>query len=214
ATGEITNTILRYEYHARYFASHPTQPIIAVVIGNDSSVPLLNEQGEEFIVLGAPSDTLTKVVYSPDGRWLAIGTADDLLAVYDTYSWERHYVFTRGARGPVQEVTALTFSPDSQQIVSGGFQFMTVWDNTTFERLHTIDFATWVTNIIYSHDEDMLIVSDSLGQLWFLDSTTHAEIAKFEVHLDRIYKLTISPDGRYIVSASYDNIVQVWGVSG
>ena len=211
--GAILNINNVYEDNAHYLAYHPDQAI-RVLVGDGQMIPILDEQNARFFHFIVKSDVLVAVTFSPDGRWMATGSADDLIVVYDTYSWERHYVFTRGARGPARDVTALTFSPDSGRIVSGGFQVMTVWDNTTFERLKRVDFSNWVTGIIYSHDGDMLIVADADGQLWFFDSTTYAEIAMFEAHNDWIFELTISPDGRYIVTMSYDNVIQVWGVSG
>jgi len=213
SNGAILNINSDYEDNARYLAYHPQQDI-RVLVGDGDMIPILDEQNVRVTDFIVKSDVLGAVTYSPDGRWIATGSADDLIVVYDTHSWERHYVFTRGARGPARDVTALTFSPDSGRIVSGGFQVLTVWDNTTFERLHTVNFSNWVTGIIYSHDGDMLIVADADGQVWFFDSTTYAEIAMFEAHNDWIFELAISPDGRYIVSMSYDNVIQVWGVSG
>ncbi len=211
--GAILNINSDYEDNVEYIAYHPEQEI-RVLVGDGDMIPILDEQNDRFFHFIVKSDVLGAVTFSPDGRWIAIGSADDLIVVYDTHSWERHYVFTRGARGPARDVTALTFSPDSRLIVSGGFQVLSVWDNITFQRLHRIDFSNWVTGIIFSHDGDMLIVADADGQLSFFDSTTYAEIAMFEAHNDWIFELVISPDGRYIVSMSYDDVIQVWGVSG
>ena len=80
----------------------------AVLDGHDHAVPNL---------VGASVDA---VVFSPDGRWLATGSADSTVAVWDTSTWSRR-ARLRGHRGPV---TDLVWTGDSAALMS------TSWDGT------------------------------------------------------------------------------------
>lgn len=64
------------------------------------------------------------LAFSPDGRWLAIGTDTGRIVVWDTASWHRNAWFT--AQGG--QFDSLTFTPDSRFLVSGGGGTATVWN--------------------------------------------------------------------------------------
>jgi WD40 repeat protein len=62
-----------------------------------------------------PEEQLTEAQFSPNGRFLAAGTSDGAVLLWDTATGKLLHVF----RGPPEGVLTLAFSPDSRRLVSG-----------------------------------------------------------------------------------------------
>lgn len=204
------------------FDYHPTQPFIALVTRyGDMGIfdALTGEQVQYGHTLSLLD--LQVVRYSPTGNWIGMGTWDDLLILYEymdetewgaDFAWLRSFIFTNGGHGHAQDITAIAFSPDERYVLGGGFSRVTVWDMVNNGRVQSLVFDDWITGIGYTHDGLALIIADGTGILWVLDSTTYDRLAQFPTNADGIRTLLISPDGRYIVLAMYDNTAQVWGI--
>ena len=72
--------------------------------------------GREIVTLRGHSDRVYCVAYSPDGRLLVTGGADQVLKVWDVATG-RERLTLRGHSGPVEDVA---FSPDGGRIASAG----------------------------------------------------------------------------------------------
>jgi WD40 repeat protein len=204
------------------FDYHPTQPFIALVT-RSGDMGIFHALTGEQVQYGRTLSLLDLQIirYSPTGNWIGMGTWDDLLILYEymdetewgaDFAWLRALIFTNGFHGHAQDITAIAFSPDERYVFGGGFSRVTVWDMVNNGRVQLLSFDDWITGIVYTHDGQALIIADAMGMLWVLDSTTYDRLAQFPTNPNGIRTLFISPDGRYVVCAMYDNTAQVWGI--
>src|SRR5690606_11447874 len=79
---------------------------------------------------GAPlsyhTNWVTRVAFSPDGRWLASGSRDNRVMLWDVATGEN---LSQPLAGHRNWVSGLSFSPDSQQLATASWdQDILVWD--------------------------------------------------------------------------------------
>ncbi len=88
----------------KHFASLTLQQTVRVATLTD----------EEVLEIEVPSEILTALAYSPDGRWLAVASEDHLLRLYDA---ETHKLLAQTILDT--QVLSLTFAPDSATLFTG-----------------------------------------------------------------------------------------------
>jgi WD40 repeat protein len=124
--GEIaylpTQTDISFLHTANTFAASPDRRLVVAIIGNRVFVANA-ELGRLVTTLSTNLesgrvDFADSIAFSPDGRTLAIGTFGGRVLLVDTATWDitRRYDMEAGTN---YIITALTFSPDSQFIVTG-----------------------------------------------------------------------------------------------
>lgn len=125
--------------------------------------------------------------------------------------------------GHMAMVTASTFTPDGRQLVSAAYdKTIRVWDLTSGASVRTIrgEIAPGNFGKVYalalSRDGRWLAAggrfksADNEIRLYDFSSGTLAALLKG--HGDLVFKLTFSPDGRYLLSGSADGTAILWDV--
>jgi WD40 repeat protein len=151
--------------------------------GRDRVVHIWNpETGEESVTLknmvvnNAPMDIfegpVRSIAFSPNGKWLATGADDNqggvrdkTLQVWDTSAWTDQPPVIFGS--PDQNLTALTFSPDGNTLVSAYENGETrVWNFNSQEVVETLqNHNREVVGLGFSQFEDaLLLVSAGLDR--------------------------------------------------
>lgn len=129
-----------------------------------------NPQGEEA-ELSLKTEDLSVVKISADGHWIAWGQQNGSLYAYHVPSGER-----RQLPAHYSAVSDLSFSPNSQQLASSGYDRMVqIWDlqnlNKSPRRINNLAF--WVACIEFG-PKDNLWVNTYEGQLYKFPLKTHA----------------------------------------
>jgi WD40 repeat protein len=98
--------------------------ILLLAAGNFGQVGLSQGQIPPVRTLGF--DAVTSVVFSPDGRYLAVGTiGGSSVQLIDTSSWQ----VIRTFEGHTGGVTSVAFSPDGKLLASGSWdETIKLWD--------------------------------------------------------------------------------------
>ncbi len=113
---------------------------------------------------------------------MASGDWDGTIRVWRTSNWTLVY----SCRAHSEWLNSLTFSPDGQLLASGGFDW--VWD-----------------------DEAGFGYYSGTVRLWNVSDGTL--VHTFEVPAEvGVFSVIFSPDGRYLASASGDDIIRFWQV--
>ncbi len=171
------------------------------------------------------------VVFSADGKTLAVGLEDGRLWIYDvfrspegkvwinedarfaeTLSWPGHCHGKRPC-----EAWAVAFSPDSKILASAGDDHcIRFWDPASGrERAVLRGHHSLVSSIAFSPD-GKLLASGSFDlhpniKLW--DVATGTAVATLRGHAKAVYALAFAPNGKYLATAGRDGVTRLWDVA-
>jgi len=147
---------------------------------------------------------VTAIQFSPDGRWLAIGTTA-ILELYDA----KTYQFSHSIE---MNVDALEFSPDETELLIADRDLMYRVNSTTGQVMETLTLGEdRVSDLAYSPDGKQMASIDRVGlvRLW----GEHQEASTFRRAHTRWEKHAIlfSPDGGQLIVGAYD--LEIWDIA-
>jgi WD40 repeat protein len=110
--------------------------------------------GDLIHATAAGHNHVTRIRFSPDGRYLASGGEEGDIHLWDALTMRLNGVLA----GHTSEVVSLAFSPDSRRLASGGMdKCVRVWDVDSHECLLTLrEHDHWVTGVAFSPDGSSL----------------------------------------------------------
>ena len=171
------------------------------------------------------------VEFSPDGSRIVCGS-EDKVRMWDVSSgakiWERpenvvadsgnHHVI-----GTEIHFKSVSFSPDGSKVVTGSDDnTIRVWNSNTGDELLEIELTVEVNSVSFSPDGRRVVsgsddgtvrVWNILGSYRVWNSTSGELLKTLEGHTSGVSSVAFSPNGRRVVSGSYDNTVRVWNAS-
>lgn len=152
------------------------------------------------------------LAFSPTADILAVSPDRYALKIRDlgkdNWLFTLHTSFT-GA------VNRLVFSPDGMTLASGHYDgTIRFWDMRSGNLLYTIQTDEVIESLAFSPDGRMLATggsySNHLVRLW--DTHSGALLRSLIGHTSGVSQVLFSPDGLYLVSASYDGMLRLWGI--
>ena len=189
----------------RWFASASSNGNISIrhTAGSDS-----------HIVLHGHSCSVCEIVAAPDSRYLLSGGTDGTVKIWDVADG----VCKTTLSGHAGAVNCLAISKNGMNIFSGGADGdIRVWNFESGECLRILEkHQSWWDrdgrNSLISSSNVEFSYHDVLGNLAYAN-TRNRNDGKFSGHADPVTSLSLSPNGRYLISASTDNTVRLWNVS-
>lgn len=149
-----------------------------------------------------------RIVYAPNGRFLATGSWDGKVRFFDPEKGVPLGV----VQGGKTWVTSLAFSHDSRLLASGNRDgSLKVWDTTTRELRTTLrGHADAVTALAFFPDGQTLAsgTEDGLLKLW--DLTTGQERISLRGHRSAVAGLAVNRTSNLLAASSVDGTVRVY----
>jgi len=149
------------------------------------------------------------VCFSPDGKQLATGSADNLINIYSFN--EGNAILAHTLEGHTHYVWSLSFSPDCKLLCSGSVdESIKFWNPADGSLVKSIDQAhtSTVRSVSYSPNGRVLVSAgyDNTKKIW--DAETFELKHTFEQEY-RTSQLTITADSNFIVSGNTDHTVRI-----
>ena len=169
-----------------------------VATGTEAATPLEGHTG-----------WVGSLAMSPDGRWMASGSGDTTVIVWNLIS----HKLERKLLGHIAGVTALAFSSDGGILASGGRdQTIRLWDMKTGQQVSLLcGHGASVKWLSFSPDGQLLASQseDGLVKLWH--ATTDPEGKVLIGSSGWLQDVALSPDGRRLASVATDSFaVNLW----
>jgi hypothetical protein len=172
-------------------------------LGNPSAVP---------IVLPEHSGRALSVAFSPDGKTLAVGSADNFVRLWELGNPSAVLL---GSLEHKRGVSSVAFSPDGQTLATGS------WDaNARLWKLSASGTAldelrdhkkNLVLSVAFSPDGQILATGSSDSRVWLWE-VGKADPTVLSGHQGSVRSVAFSPDGKTLASGSDDATVRLWVV--
>ncbi len=153
-----------------------------------------------------------QVAYAPGSRLLAVTPDRYAIKVWNIEEEIWQYSLYTSFTGAV---TQIVFSPDGGVLASGHYDgLIRLWDLRTGEEYLRISTGSVVESLAFSTDSRLLAsggsYQDSTVRLW--DAGNGALLRELTGHKVGVSDLLFSPGSQFLISASYDGEIRVWGI--
>ncbi|MBC7878530.1 MAG: PD40 domain-containing protein [Anaerolineales bacterium] len=153
------------------------------------------------------TDYIYGVAISPDGKYLATGSVDQTVRLWDMATGETIRVLT----GHTYTIDGVVFSPDGKYLLSGSHDGTArLWEVATGQTVKVFPTTISMGNVAFSPDGKYFAAAyaDSIGRIW--DVTTGQIVHTLAGHTDLLTRVAYSPDGKYVLTGSGDNTARLW----
>jgi WD40 repeat protein len=169
----------------------------------------------EVATLRGHGDVVRSVAFSPDGKFLASGSEDQTVKVWEVGSWQEVATLRHGGVGRFWDrVSPVSFSPDGKFLASGSNdKTVKVWEVGSWREVVTLKgHGDPVNSVSFSPDGKFLASGsgDWTVKVWEVGSWR--EVVTLKGHGSSVNSVSFSPDGKFLASGSGDWTVKVWEV--
>jgi WD40 repeat protein len=160
-----------------------------------------------IVSLKATTPSPEAVAFSPDGRFLAVGSSGATVTLWDVA--ERRVVAT--LKGHEYGVWAVAFSPDGKTLVVNDASTLKLWDVATRRRTAVLRGSiTWVP-LVFCPDGRTLVTGGTGGlKLWDWDARRVSATLKRQAATG--WRTAVSPDGQTLAVTDGDTIA-LWNLT-
>ncbi|OQA13313.1 MAG: translocation protein TolB [bacterium ADurb.Bin363] len=157
------------------------------------------------------SDYVTSVSYSPDGKYVASGSWDKTVKIWEVSSGK----CIRSLEGHSDYVTSVSYSPDGKYVASGGAdETVKVWEISSGKCIkNLIGHSYMITNVSYSPDGKYVASGnvDETVKVWEISSGKC--IKTLTEQSEWVSGISYSPDRKYLATSGMKDTVKIWELS-
>lgn len=229
ATGRLLATLHGQGAGFNYLAFNATGTLLATG-GKESIVWLWDVEAalaphglprEPLVArLSGPTQRIWALAFSPDGRYLASGSWDGDLCLWDfaalTAFPERRTqeLSLRHLQGHTNTITSLVFRPDGRLISTSEDRTLRVWDvpgggqEIARRVLQGYNSGVWYTAVSFDGQLFAGGGGDRNVRLWALESG--ALVQMLHGHAQGVMAVALTPDGALLAAAYQDHKIRLW----
>ena len=148
---------------------------------------------------------VNSVAYSPDGKQIASSSDDCTVRVWDVSTGER-----RTFRANINSIGCLAFSPDGTQIAADIGLLNLSTGSFIPHAFDTRDLLA--ASHSFSADGRLLTLGTINKACYIWDASIHQSILRLIGHSDDVRSVAFFPDGKQIMTSSWDGTIRVWEV--
>lgn len=165
----------------------------------------------EVAVLDAHEGPVTSAVFFPGGA-RAITTSDDMRAII----WDVKTVKPiLKLEGHTHKVMAAAISRDGKLAATGGWdKTVRIWDATTGKTLQILEQSAPINDVVFVNGGGWIAAGGHDGKIAIWNVRDGRLQGILEGHRSGITKISVSPDGNQILSASIDRTLRLWDIPG
>ncbi len=154
---------------------------------------------------------VTSLTFSPAGNWLATGSMDDRVKLWNASTLTP----VRSLLGHDAGVLSVAFDAESQRLVSGSQDStVKVWEVASGALLRTFTGHTGrVAGVAFSPNGKQIASAgeDGTVRIWNMDGVEGARV--LSGHRESVECLAFSRDGQQLASGGFDSAIHVWNLS-
>ena len=168
--------------------------------------------GKPLHVLSGHGDAIMSAEFSPDGLTVLSSSADTTARLWDVASGPRLLPKQLQHDAPV---ASARFSPDGKTVLTASGRGAFVWDAATGEQLQRLagdrlhGYPVSLARFSAKGERVVTASPDGTVVIWDLRSGRPVQQTPLR-HAGAINEAAFSPDGRYLLTASSDNLAKLW----
>ena len=159
--------------------------------------------------------------FSNDSKYIVSNGSGNLIFLFSTESGMQTAVL----EGHSDVVSCFLFTPDSKQLISGGYDGrIIVWDLETKKPIKVINHKDEspdsrnrdqiIVDMVYGIDYDIIIVGFMNGKVGIYETTFTEKMNEFTAHQMPLLGISSSVHSGMICTASQDNTLKIWTIRG
>ncbi|KAG7414192.1 Vegetative incompatibility protein HET-E-1 [Fusarium oxysporum f. sp. rapae] len=174
-----------------------------------SNLPKVEESWDAcLLTLEGHSDNVRSVVFSHDSKWVASGSPDKTIRIWDAETGKCERVL----EGHSDNVSSVVFSYDSKWVASGSpDKTIRIWDAETGKCERVLEgHSDYINSVVFSHDSKWVASASGDKTIRIWDAETGECERVLEGHSDNVRSVVFSHDSKWVASGSNDKTIRIW----
>ena len=173
-------------------------------------------RGDQLALLTGHDNFVNAARFDPSGERVVTASQDGTARLWDSRTGDQLAVLS-GHGGPVMDAI---FHPNNGQIATAnGHSTVMLWDADTGEEIYVMPDSVLrgqlsnltVHEIVFNADGSHIVSAGEDGIVNMWDTESGAQLLSIPAHGRGLTLIDLSPDGRYVVSAScFSGLVKIW----